>query len=370
MRLGRLVVGGRLDRYVGALFIASYATALLLVVGLAVIIDLTSHLSYFEEWDDGTSPGQLAVVRYYLMSMPFIFLQVAPYVTLVAGMFTLSRLVRHNEVTAALAAGISAHRLLAPVMLGAVIAGFGMFSLREYATRTLGAPREALRDRLSNQRYDPVFESVWVRDKSGNVARLSEFRPYSPAGAPEVLGLEAQLKLAGAWKKIQADRAVWTERDGAAGWSLENGAIEEVERQATRRELAWLEGVEFNPDDALCAVKGRERPLELSFSELRSLLERDPDNGAFQTLLQYHLTFPLANVVLLLIALPSMLGRERGKALEGVMIGLLLCVLYFSTEFICRELGVEGALSPLLASWLPVLIFGSVGLALFDSMRT
>ena len=117
-------------------------------------------------------------------------------------------------------------------------------------------------------------------------------------------------------------------------------------------------------------IKGRTRALELSFSEVNALLARDPDNAAYQTLLQYHLTFPLANLVLLLVALPFMLGRERGKALEGVMLGLLCCVFYFCAEFLSRELGIEGVLSPLLASGLPILLFGSLGLALFESMRT
>jgi lipopolysaccharide export system permease protein len=282
-------------------------------------------------------------------------------------LFTLSRLTRHSEVTATLAAGVSAHRMLLTVLLGATLSAAAMFGLRELVTRELGDQREALRDLLEEKRLEPVYKSLWLRDTSGNRARLAEFRPDSAAaGAPEIRGLEATLKSAGVWKKLYADRAVW--RDGA--WQLEGGMLEEVERSATRRPIEHLEGLEFTPRDAMTAVKGKSEPLELSFSELLSLLRRDPDNGAYQTLLQYQLTFPLANLVLLLVALPSMLGRERGKALDGVMIGLLLCVFYFCADFVCRQLGVEGALSPLLASWLPVLVFGSLGLALFDSMRT
>jgi len=31
---------------------------------------------------------------------------------------------------------------------------------------------------------------------------------------------------------------------------------------------------------------------------------------------------------------------------------------------------LEGGLSPILASWLPVLVFGSLGIVLYDSIRT
>ena len=44
--------------------------------------------------------------------------------------------------------------------------------------------------------------------------------------------------------------------------------------------------------------------------------------------------------------------------------------VFFATDFVCRNLGIQGALDPLLASWLPVLAFGSVGVVLLDGMRT
>ncbi|MCE9593226.1 MAG: LptF/LptG family permease [Planctomycetes bacterium] len=371
MRLFHATLGGHLDRYVARLFVASYATALLLVVGLAVIFDLTANLSYFESWSDGTQPSSWLVAHYYLLNAPFVFLQVAPYVTLTAGLFTLSRLTKHSELTASLAAGVSSHRTLLPILFGGTLAAAGMFGLREYATANLGERRDALRDYLENQRVEPVFENVWVRDQAGNHARIAEFRPQSKEfGTSEIRGLLAVMKSSGAWTRITAERALWQQHGDHWGWLLVHGEREIVERKASRQGVLWLEDISIPPEDIELWIKGRAHAMELSFTEVNALLARDPDNAAFQTLLQYHLTFPLANLVLLLVALPFMVGRERGRAIEGVMLGLLCCVFYFCAEFMSRELGVEGVLSPLLASWLPILLFGSLGLALFDSMRT
>jgi lipopolysaccharide export LptBFGC system permease protein LptF len=33
-------------------------------------------------------------------------------------------------------------------------------------------------------------------------------------------------------------------------------------------------------------------------------------------------------------------------------------------------MGIQGNLDPLLAAWLPVLLFGSLGLVLYDSMQS
>src|SRR5260221_319723 len=150
-----LRIGGRLDRYVGWLFVSSYATAFLLVVGLFVILDMASNLdAYVEAWPGGGHAPSFLIIRYYLLDIPFLFLQIAPFVTLVAGLFTVSKLLRVNETVAALAAGVSSWRLLAPVFLLGALCGFGMFGLSEVASRSLADRRDALRYVLDNKRYD------------------------------------------------------------------------------------------------------------------------------------------------------------------------------------------------------------------------
>ncbi len=369
--LGGLVVGGRLDRYVGGLFLAACATSLLLVVGLAVVLELASNLDWFETWEDGGRATTLTIVQYYILQLPFIYLQVAPFVTVVAGLFTVSRIVKHNETVAAMAAGVSAQRVIAPILLGGLAAAVFMFVLREVATETIGFKRDTLYDILQEQRSERLFEEVFFRDDYGNVVRLREFRPAtgSPAVA-EVRGLEATVRQAGATRLVSAARGVWTEFGDGLDWRLEGGLLEEVEVRSREHEIDRLVGVEFSPEDVLVQIKSRERPLELSFSELDRLARRDPDNVSFQTLMQYHLTFPLANLVLLLVALPLMVGRERGKGFEGLVEGALLCVFYFCVEFVSRAMGMDGTLSPMVASWLPILLFGSLGAVMFESMRT
>jgi lipopolysaccharide export LptBFGC system permease protein LptF len=81
-------------------------------------------------------------------------------------------------------------------------------------------------------------------------------------------------------------------------------------------------------------------------------------------------TFPLANVVLLLVGLPFLMQFERGRGTEGLVAGFLLCVFYFAADFVSLNLGMQGQIDPILASWLPPLFFGSLGLVLFGSIRT
>ena len=368
MRVSGLQLFGKLDRYVGTLFVGAYATSMLLVVGLVEILHIAANLRFFERWDDGSSAPTGWILRYSLLSLPFLYLQVAPFVTTAAALFTVSKLIKHNELVACFNAGVSARRVLLPIYLGALVVAVGMFGLRESATAELGFERDRLADLLSQHTLERSIPSIRLRDVQGTVVVASRF--YPERGRIE--NLQVIGRRGAVFFLISAEAATWEARDGLGGqWRLAGGHVrEELGDTSLRREVEWLELVEFTPHDLLLARKGDADPLGLSFTELGELARRDPFNLEYQTLFHYHLTFPLANLVLVLITVPFLLGRERGRNAEGVTLACLLCVFYFAADFITRALGMDGTLSPIWASWSGVLAFGSLGAALTESIHT
>lgn len=369
----RLQIGGRLDRYVARLFAASYATAFLVVVGLFLIVDMAAHLDdYLEPRTDGLPQGA-AVLRYYLLQLPFLYLQVSPFVTLLAGLFVGVRMAQTSEIVAALNAGISGRRLFAPLFAGGIVCALAMFALREWATDSLGRRRDALHDRLAEGRLEPVFEDFTVRDPEGSMLLVKRYRPGAEdggTGAPTIEGLSRPRVGAGSRSsQLSAERAEWSRERGL--WILSGARL--VESGEARKKESTLDGpydLGVTPSDVLLSWKGHEDPLDRSFSECRRLLEREPHNAPYRTLYHYHLSFPLAGLVLLACGLPFVMGQERGRSFERLAVGLGLCVAYFGLDFVTRTLGMAGQIGPILASWLPVLFFGSVGVVLFGSMRS
>ncbi|MEO6708256.1 MAG: LptF/LptG family permease, partial [Planctomycetota bacterium] len=305
-----------------------------------------------------------------------------------------TRLVKKNELTAGLSAGVSAQRMLASVFLGGVLAAAGTLWIREYASSMIGPRRDELFDKLDDHRQEAVLKEFYFRaNVAGDVVHIGEYHAGQVLGkAPEAQRVEATLKRGGVGVSISVERMQWVEDGVDIGWKLEGGKRLEVGDAnksepvqwfrwgpPNSRELATPESkrqalrereVQFRPEDVLTAEKARDRVLDLSFSQVADLSARDPDNTSYQTLMQYLLTFPLANVVLLLCAVPFLVGRERGKGGGAVMGGLLLCVAYFCVDFVCRSMGLSGGLSPLMSAWLPVLFFGALGISLTHFMRT
>jgi lipopolysaccharide export system permease protein len=364
-----LQIGGRLDRYVTKLFLSSYATALFVVVGLFFVIDFTSFIDeYLEPMRDGTPKPTVLIVRYYLLDIPFLYLQVGPFVALVASLFTVSKMLKYNEVVAALGAGISAHRLLAPIVVMGLLAGVGMFQLRESLSGGVVARRDALHYILLKGSYDQVYPHTFIKDLSGSVVHLDEFRPS--VGDPprsEVKGLHATLLSLAQWVQIDADRAEYVRQGSSGVWQLEHGVRREVSGDTP---VDVLEGFDFTPALARTFARAHEEPLELSYAETREMARRDPDNVVYQTLLQYHLTFPLANLVLVLVGVPLLMRYERRRVVASLLAACMLCIGFFATDLVFRNLGLQASMDPRIAAWMPVLFFGSLGIVLYDSMRT
>jgi lipopolysaccharide export system permease protein len=373
-----LPFGSRIDRYVAAHFVSSYATAMMLLTGLFLVMDMAGNLDDFlEVWEDGTSAPATYLVRYYVLTLPYLFLQVAPFVTLLAGMFTVNRLLSTNEVTAVLAAGVSARRLVMPVVLLGLALAAGMFGLREAVGRGISTERDLLRYVLEEHTFEVVFEDISVTDRSGSPALFDRFYPAPLDGGPpraEGLKVIARTGRSGGrsdYIRTEAPSAVW----GGEHWMLENGIRARIapDRGQEKLEVApvgELVGYRLEPEIVFLYRRAQSEPLELSFGEVRELIRREPEDLTYQTLWHYHLTFPLANVILLLVGLPLLFTYERGRGAERMALGGLLCVFYYAFDFVFRTMGLSGGFSPVLAAWVPVLLFGSLGVVLFDSMRS
>ena len=372
-RARTLKIGGRIDRYIARLFALSYLTAFLLVIGLFLIMDMAVNLDDYLEVDGGgNSPGALTVLRFYAVQIPFFYLEMSPFVTLIAGLFTAARLSKANEIVAALGAGISARRLLAPVLVGGAVLALGMFALREWATASLAPQVAALKAQLKEGRDQPMYRGIWVKSREGVTVRVRSYLPEGgPRGEPLIQGLSCQIKRDAALEVVAAEQALALEPHADGRWRLLDGHVLKVTETGQERSSAeTLEGVTFTPDDVLLFYKAMDNPLELSFAGTRRVLSRRPDDARVRTAMHYHMTFPLAGLVLLLVGLPFLMGQERGRGVERVAIGLFLCVTYFGVDFVARTLGLNGTLGPIHAGWFPIVLFGSLGAVLFGSMRS
>jgi lipopolysaccharide export LptBFGC system permease protein LptF len=106
-----------------------------------------------------------------------------------------------------------------------------------------------------------------------------------------------------------------------------------------------------------------------SSAGLKRAYAADPSRRSLAVALHSRIAFPLSNVVLLLLGLPFVLGTESKGRFGGLVICIVICAAFYGVNALCSELG-KHTLSPPAAAWLPIAIFGPVGVYLFEGVRT
>jgi len=107
-------------------------------------------------------------------------------------------------------------------------------------------------------------------------------------------------------------------------------------------------------------------------ARLRELLYR-PDGRrqpAIAVLFHMRLTRPILGVLLVVMGLALILRDPSRNIYVGAGLCLIMCALFFAAVFACRQLGEQEWLSPAVAAWMPVMLFGPFAFALFDAIHT
>jgi lipopolysaccharide export system permease protein len=138
-----------LDRYVFTEFWRIFSITALGFPFLLVIMDLTDHV---QNYLDRRIPAA-DIALSYLFWIPDSMFLVLPAAVLFATVFSIGGFTRHSEVTAAKASGLSFHRLIVPILFGAMIASLLDLGLGEVVPITSSAPiRDGSASCRSNER--------------------------------------------------------------------------------------------------------------------------------------------------------------------------------------------------------------------------
>jgi lipopolysaccharide export system permease protein len=362
-----------IDRVLFVAYVKAYLLCLVSLLSLYVVIDL------FTKLDDMTQHvrGLTAVLRYlgtyYGYQVIRIFDQLCEAIVLLAAMFTVAWVQRNNELLPLLSAGVPTRRVFRPVLVGAALTvGLGIVN------QEVVIPRAA--NGLLAERGDPdgakalsvqgAFEPNFVHIEGGAATRRTlEVRPFF-CTLPETM--------TGGLVHLSAKQAVYLppHSDGPykGGWLLTDTvpatldkAPDVLEPLEPGQYFLRVQEVDF---DAL--TRNKNWYMFASTPRLREMLNR-PDGKrqpAIAVLFHMRLTRPVLGVLLVILGLSLILRNPNRNVFVGVGLCLIMCALFFAAIFTGRQLGDTELVSPVLAAWVPVLLFGPLAFSMFDAIHT
>jgi lipopolysaccharide export system permease protein len=147
-----------LDRQRYWSFFKAYVICYVSLVGLYIVIDAFSNLDEFYKRADGTPELFQVMGRYYLVHQSQFFDQLSGVIGMMAAVFTVTWMQRNNEQLAMLAAGMSTHRAILPVLFSSVLV-----SLLVVMNQELIMPPNA--EELSKTHDDDGIQKVHVSSR-------------------------------------------------------------------------------------------------------------------------------------------------------------------------------------------------------------
>lgn len=357
----------RLDRYVGRIAVGAFAASLIFFLFLGVLVELLNNIARYADRAHELGlgglemAGQLAV--HYARLAPVLLMTVMPFALVIACMFTVARLQHANEVVPMLFVGRSMQRILRPLLGLGVVAALAMAACWQWIVPPFAA--ELAKQETFLRSGAAVYKAV-VHE----LVDLESQRFYAEEFDAAALRLRRVNLLVEAPQ--QAD--IWLVQAAAALWDPERGDWRLVDGWLHRRRSAvpvqWLERPDLTPSVLVQQSRDTVDPEHLSYTDLLELVRLRPNEPRIRLALHRHFTWPLANLLLLLLALPLAVHFERTGRTVRVLGAIGLCGAYMLVDLTCQSLGTREFVHPMVAAWVPTIVFGSLGVVLFGGMRT
>jgi lipopolysaccharide export system permease protein len=388
-----------LDRYLlrGLCVPLAYCLGGLLVIYVA--FDLIFRINAFQE--KLLNLGDMA--QYYAATLPEILVMpVVPVSLLLALLYALTTHSRHNELTAMRTAGVGLWRLSAPFFAVAIVLGLAVLAMNEL----LVPPSEERAGEIL-RRHDPnAISRDWIsqlnffNDGEGRHWQIDKYnRATSEMIAPHIFFPGDHTDGRSRW--ITADRGIYTNGQ----WLFFNvvGIVSSNNESAFFNVEDWLlhtpPPTNASPPagvkpSAVLAIPLSETPAwinselkvrtlrpedaakkpQLSLQEIRAYVRLHPHQEAAdraKLMTQYHcrLAEPFTCLAVVLIALPFGARVGRQNVFAGVASSIFICFGYFFMQRFAMGMGVGEKLPPVLAAWLPNLVFGVTGLVMICRAR-
>ena len=328
-----------------------------------MIVDVVEHIDTFIDRHASLS----AVIKYYIFYSPYILVLVLPIAMLLSSLFSLGLLSRQNELLALKSSGISLYRILFPLLGLALVISFLVMMAGNYLipyTNRLSLKIHSREIEKKANLGETMYNDVYLQTENQQVLYLNHYNIQTRTGEGVLFQTfkDGQMK-----EEIRAEKIIWA----GNGWIFLKGS----QRIFTDSSLSPEKYIPFERTLRLdlkikpeVLTREQKLPEEMSYQELKNYIDlkqkTSQDIAKEKTDLYLKISFPLANLVIVLFGCTLATSPRRSGLALSFAISLAICFVYYTFLKIGQSFGYSHKFSPLLAAWISNLVFGVVGLVL------
>ncbi len=358
----------KIDWYILKKFLVTFIFCLLLFTVIAVAVDSSEKTDDFVNSDLST----IQIIRqYYFGFVPFIWSLLFPLFVFIAVIFFTSRMATRSEIIAILASGTSYNRFLRPYLLGGVLLASLLWLGNRYWIPRANSIRSNFqanyidkKDPTKNRVIGNCAQCFYRRTDTNTFVGIRDFDTASKSARGFFL------------ERVKNNKVVYNLRAETIRWDTASKKWQLL--NATERNIDSMgEKVMFYPTmtihlNLLPSELRKDDYLKdkLTTPELVNFIEQEELRGteglnALKVERYRRTATPAAVLLLTLIGAVIASRRNRGGSGVHMALGITIAALFIMSDRFSTVFATKGSFPPLLAAWLPNIVFAIVAFVLY-----
>ena len=359
----------KIDWYIIKKYISTTVFMVLILSVISVVVDAS------EKTDDFVKSGLPAykiITEYYAGFVPFIISMIFPLMSFIAVIFFTSKMAGRSEIVAILAGGVPYNRFLRPYFVGAILMG----SFFWFATQFLIPKANVIRGNFQAKYIDSKSSyeiGQYARDGSNYYIRVDAntfagLRNYDTSSKTAIGGFFMhRLENNKVVYNLRADYLKWD--TAKKGWKLENalerridGVKETIKQYPTMNVSLNVQPSAIRPDKYL--------KDKMTTPELKAFIKDEELRGT-EGLNDYRVeryrrdATPFSVFILALIGAVVASRKTRGGSGLHMAMGIVTAAIFVVMDKFSLTFSTKGNFPPLLAAWMPNIIFTCIAVWLY-----
>ncbi len=356
----------KLDWYILKKFLTTFFFAIFLFTIIAVVVDVSEKTDDFVKTKLGI--GKI-ITLYYFGFVPHIIALLFPLFVFIAVIFFTSKMAGKSEIIAILASGTSYPRWLRPYWIGGSILAVMLWFANQYVVPRANQIRGAFEAKYidGNNSYNALVatsSNIYLRVDSFTYAGITSYDTLTKrSGTVFFYKIQGNQVI----QNMRADLIAWD--TATKKWRLESLVDRTLKplKEDVVLEMTRMVNFNFKPYDLSRDKYTKDKLTSPELDRFIRLEELRGSEGLNELRVERNRRNATPITVLLLTIIGAIVAGRKVRGGSGVhlAVGFMLAALFIITDRFSTIFSTKGNLPPLVAAWIPNLIFVFVVIYLY-----
>lgn len=346
-----------IDFYIIRKFLSTFFLSISLIIVIVIIFDISENI---DDFVDKQAPLFDIIFVYYLNFIPYFINLFSPLFTFIAVIFFTAKMASNTEIVAILGSGVSFRRMLVPYIISALFLTLISFYLSNFLIPYTNRNMINFKNTYIKNKFTNGDQNIHMQINPGVFAYVESYNVDNNEGRNFTLEKFDKGKMV---YKLSSNSIIWD--SAGRKWTLIvynarwiNGMHEKLVSGSKKDTV-----INMFPSDFLRKTDNIEI---MNFSQLREFIDEEKMKGSenikfYEVEKHKRIAFPLASLVLTLIAVSVSSRKVRGGIGIHIAFGLSITFTYVLFMKITETFATFGNLPPILAIWIPNIVYLMLG---------